>query len=190
MTGGNAVQVEQIQPAAPDKTYQRCIAGEGADPIEDCGGCWDFVDVMKAPRDPHRPRNEQTAHIIADMVGEDWNYSRFPVTDVNERIRKAFQTSESKTEWANGQRSACRCPPLFRTAGSVRTILATVRYRPSRCWNRRGASEWSIAFSTHSRGYLTDCNAIFVWCCSYTFSYTFERNWGLFGLGESGVFDL
>jgi pRiA4b ORF-3-like protein len=86
----HTIRVEKIEPALPNAIYPRCIAGEGADPLEDCGGPWNWMEVFAAVTQPEQPRNETIRHIVADWVGEGWDLRRFSVEGSQQEIQEDF----------------------------------------------------------------------------------------------------
>jgi hypothetical protein len=94
----HTVRVERIQSVVPGTVYPRCIDGEGANPLEDCGGPASLMAVFNAVKHPEQPRNETIQHIVKDWVGEGWDFTRFSVEEVNQRIRKMFRSGPSPSE--------------------------------------------------------------------------------------------
>ena len=90
----HTIRAEKIEPALLDVIYPRCIAGEGTDPLEDCGGPWNLMEAFAAVTHPEQPRNETIRHIVANWVGEGWDFTRFSVEEVNKRLRKTFSYPE------------------------------------------------------------------------------------------------
>jgi len=51
---------EGFESADDDRSYPRCIAGEGPCPPEDCGGVHGYAELLQIMADPHHEDHEPT----------------------------------------------------------------------------------------------------------------------------------
>jgi hypothetical protein len=81
------VKLEKRSPWEDVPQPPRCIAGENAAPPEDVGGIWGYYDWVNALADPKHELHEEAEEVL----GEDFDLSRFDLDEVNRRLARAFQ---------------------------------------------------------------------------------------------------
>lgn len=62
--------------------YPRCLSGERAGPLEDCGGPPGFEELLAARRNP---RSKQAKELLA-WAGPDWDPEKFDLTLTNKTL--------------------------------------------------------------------------------------------------------
>ena len=81
------IEVEKIMAAEPGVHYPRCADGARANPLEDCGGAWDYQDFVDAVGHPQHPR-------YGDLVEwglKKWDPEHFSVEKADRQLAKAFR---------------------------------------------------------------------------------------------------
>ncbi len=79
------IVVEKIFKNLPDgvKRIPYCLDGERACSPEDCGGVWGYEELIEISKDKNHPDYEER---IKDWLGEDWNFEKFNINEINERL--------------------------------------------------------------------------------------------------------
>lgn len=72
------IEVEKTLPVDPTQSYPRCIAGKRACPPEDCGGIWNYGDLVEILADPDHPEYEN----MRDFVGDEFDPNEFDLNAV------------------------------------------------------------------------------------------------------------
>ncbi len=62
-----------------------CLAGEWACPPEDCGGTWDYEELMEIRKNKNHPEYEER---IIDWLGEDFDPEHFDIEEVNKLLSR------------------------------------------------------------------------------------------------------
>lgn len=88
----HGVEIEDLEPAEPGRSYPSCIDGARRCPPEDCGGPFSYQDLLKAIRDPDHARHAEAV----DSWGESFDPEDF---DPN-RVR--FGDPRARLHWATG----------------------------------------------------------------------------------------
>ena len=81
------IEVEKIAPAEPGVRYPRCTDGARANPIEDCGGPWGFVELVEAAGNS---KHERFADLEEWGLAK-WNPAKFPVEQAHRELARVFQ---------------------------------------------------------------------------------------------------
>jgi hypothetical protein len=68
-------------PASPT-----CLAGKRARPPEDCGGPWQYPELLKALANPGHPEHDESL----EWVGGSWDPEAFDLDAVNQALTAAF----------------------------------------------------------------------------------------------------
>lgn len=79
------ITVEKIVKKDASQLYPACIAGKRACPPEDCGGVWDYAELMKLRKNKNHPEYEEK---IMDWLGEDYDPEQFNIAEVNRELAK------------------------------------------------------------------------------------------------------
>lgn len=78
----HTLTAEKILEPEPGVQYPRCLAGERACPLEDCGGPWGYSDILEARKHPEDP---QLAELL-EWAGR-YDPEAFALKAVNARLR-------------------------------------------------------------------------------------------------------
>ncbi|OPY51135.1 MAG: Plasmid pRiA4b ORF-3-like protein [Methanosaeta sp. PtaU1.Bin112] len=79
----HTIQVEKISRPAEELKAPVCIDGKRSAPPEDCGGKGGYHDVLKALRDPSRPKNAD----LLEWLGK-YDPEHFDANMVNQKLAK------------------------------------------------------------------------------------------------------
>lgn len=66
------ISFEKILPAENDVKYPRVIKGARACPVEDCGGVWGYMDIVKALKNPEKNKKFFDERFGGKEYFEDW----------------------------------------------------------------------------------------------------------------------
>lgn len=67
------IKLEKILPREDKVKYPVCISGERACPPEDCGGIWEYMDILKMLKDPKSKDYKE----VIEWIGEDFDPENF-----------------------------------------------------------------------------------------------------------------
>jgi trans-aconitate methyltransferase len=99
----HVVKVEKILPPAPGAQYPICLAGQRACPPEECGGIWEYSNLLEILEDLHHPEHRE----MLDHFGGDFDPEAFDMGRVNRalqpirgaKIRRA-KVDDSPDQWS------------------------------------------------------------------------------------------
>ncbi|HEU5430432.1 MAG TPA: plasmid pRiA4b ORF-3 family protein [Thermomicrobiales bacterium] len=74
---------EAIQPPEPGAAYPVVLMGERACPPEDCGGVWDYADLIEIMADPKHESYEE----MLDWPGGPLDPEKFDLAKVNKKLQ-------------------------------------------------------------------------------------------------------
>ena len=77
------IVVEAISPARPGVAYPSCLDGRRAGPPENCGGMWEYQQMLGALADPGHPRYRERLRWLGLKPGQGYNPAAFDLDDVN-----------------------------------------------------------------------------------------------------------
>ena len=81
------IEVEKIAPAEPGVRCPRCTDGARANPLEDCGGPWDFADLVAAAGHPEHERFGD----LKEWGMAKWDPGKFSVEKTNRELARLFR---------------------------------------------------------------------------------------------------
>jgi len=64
--------------------YPVCLGGKGACPPEDCGGIWEYADILEAVEDPKHPQYYDMLRWVENGLDPE----SFNLEEINRRLRK------------------------------------------------------------------------------------------------------
>jgi hypothetical protein len=64
------IRLEKVVPADPNISYPRCIQGERACPIENCGGIWEYQKLLKILAKPEHKEYEDMLDWLDSFNGK------------------------------------------------------------------------------------------------------------------------
>jgi hypothetical protein len=67
--------------------HPTCTGGEGADPIEDCGGPHGYTHLLEVTRDPQHPEYKENREWLEIPDGENLDAHHFDIDQINEELR-------------------------------------------------------------------------------------------------------
>lgn len=76
----HVIEIENVLPYEPERTYPVCLAGKRACPPEDVGGIWGYEAFLETIKDPSDPEYEE----MLEWVGEDFDPEEFDINEVND----------------------------------------------------------------------------------------------------------
>jgi hypothetical protein len=90
----HTLRVEKVGKPVPGTRYPVCLEGEGACPLEDCGGIWGYRDLLSALQDPGHPRHQD----VMDWTDGDLDPEAFDLDECNEMLARF---DEGLPEWGD-----------------------------------------------------------------------------------------
>jgi Plasmid pRiA4b ORF-3-like protein len=80
------IVVEAISPALPGVAYPCCLDGRRSGPPENCGGMWEYQQMLEALADPGHPRYRERLRWLGLRPGQGYNPAAFDRDDVNDAL--------------------------------------------------------------------------------------------------------
>lgn len=80
------IRMEEILPFEAKKTYPVCIGGKRACPPEDCGGPWEYHELLHARWNPFYDKH----YAALDIFGIHFDTEKFDRRRANARLRQRF----------------------------------------------------------------------------------------------------
>lgn len=74
--------IEEILDVTPESLSPVCLDGANCCPPEDCGGAWEYMEILKA----YKKKNFKNTEIF-EWMGEDFNPESFDVKSINDLIK-------------------------------------------------------------------------------------------------------
>ena len=78
------IVVEKILPLEKGRNYPVCVAGKRADPPEDVGAGWGYMEFVEAMRDPKHPRHAE----FKEWYEDPFDPEAFDIDEVNRRLAR------------------------------------------------------------------------------------------------------
>ena len=91
----HTIKIEKTLRAKPEADYPQCIAGEGACPIEDCGGIDRWSRLIEALQFPDDEQDLEIEELL-DRLGKNYRVPAFDPEKTNKILQRAFQKSRSR----------------------------------------------------------------------------------------------
>jgi trans-aconitate methyltransferase len=79
----HVVKVEKILSAEPDVHYPICLAGQRACPPEECGGIWEYNNLLEILQNPRHPEHRD----MLDQFGGEFDPEAFDLVRVNRALQ-------------------------------------------------------------------------------------------------------
>jgi tRNA (cmo5U34)-methyltransferase len=79
----HVIKIEKILPPEPDVHYPICLAGQRACPPEECGGIWEYSNLLEILKNPRHPDYRQ----ILEDFGGDFDPEVFDLTRINRALQ-------------------------------------------------------------------------------------------------------
>ncbi len=79
----HVVKVEKILPPQPGIQYPICLAGQRACPPEECGGIWEYSNLLEILQNPRHPEHRE----MLEHFGGDFDPEAFDLTRVNRALQ-------------------------------------------------------------------------------------------------------
>jgi hypothetical protein len=92
------IVVEQVTAADPAVTYPRCLAGRRAAPPDDCGGIWDYQDLLDVLADPDHPDYAERMEWFGLQSPNDWDPAAFDRAAIDAALARASTRAARLTE--------------------------------------------------------------------------------------------
>ena len=78
----HTVTLEKIMEDSSDNVLPICLSGKRACPPDDCGGAWNYPNILKALKDTNHPEHEDWL----DWFPQDFDPEKFDIGDVNRKL--------------------------------------------------------------------------------------------------------
>lgn len=78
------IVIEDVSPPESGKRYPVCLAGKRACPPEDCGGIWEYTDILEAVEDPRHPEY----YNMLKWVENGFDPESFNLDEINRKLKK------------------------------------------------------------------------------------------------------
>lgn len=98
----HVVKVEKILPLQPGVYYPVCLAGQRACPPEECGGIFEYSNLLEILKNPRHPDHRE----MMEPLGGDFDPEAFDLTRINRALRpiRGAKITESQatilpTQW-------------------------------------------------------------------------------------------
>jgi hypothetical protein len=78
------VVIEKMIPPKRGLKYPVCLGGKQACPPEDCGGIWEYADILEAIEDPRHPEY----YSMLRWVENGFDPDSFNLEEINRRLKK------------------------------------------------------------------------------------------------------
>lgn len=79
----HVVKVEKILPPEPGVHYPICLTGKRACPPEECGGIWEYSNLLEIMQNPRHPEHRE----MLEHFGGEFNPEAFDLVRVNRALR-------------------------------------------------------------------------------------------------------
>ncbi|MBE7552001.1 MAG: methyltransferase [Anaerolineales bacterium] len=90
----HVVKVEKILAPKPGVQYPICRAGQRACPPEECGGIWEYTNLLEILQDPRHPEHRE----IVEPYGGDFDPEVFDLVRVNRALQPIREAQVRKTK--------------------------------------------------------------------------------------------
>ncbi|MCL4297819.1 MAG: methyltransferase [Anaerolineae bacterium] len=90
----HVVKVEKILAPKPGVQYPVCRAGQRACPPEECGGIWEYTNLLEILQDPRHPEHRE----ILEPYGGDFDPEAFDLDRVNRALQPIREAQVRKTK--------------------------------------------------------------------------------------------
>jgi hypothetical protein len=88
------ITLEKILPLEPGIEYPRCLAGKQACPPEDCGGIWEYNNLLKILKNPqHVDYQEMKQQLGRELHPEEFDPQSVRFDNPKQRWKRLFQKS-------------------------------------------------------------------------------------------------
>jgi hypothetical protein len=77
------ILVEKILPMKKGAQYPSCLGGKRACPPEDCGGIWEYADILEAVQDPDHPQY----YDMLKWVEDGFDPESFDLGEINRQLK-------------------------------------------------------------------------------------------------------
>lgn len=92
----HVVKVERILPPEPGIQYPICLAGQRACPPEECGGIWEYSNLLEIFKNPRHPEHRD----MIEQFGGDFDPEAFDIARIN-RALQPIRGTKTKTSPVN-----------------------------------------------------------------------------------------
>jgi trans-aconitate methyltransferase len=79
----HVIKIEKILPPEPEVHYPICLAGQRACPPEECGGIWEYTNLLEVLKNPRHPDYRE----ILEDFGGDFDPEAFDLTRINRALQ-------------------------------------------------------------------------------------------------------
>jgi len=79
----HVVKIERILPPQPGVQYPICLAGQRACPPEECGGIWEYTNLLEIFKNPRHPEHRE----MIEQFGGDFDPEAFDLGRVNRALQ-------------------------------------------------------------------------------------------------------
>jgi SAM-dependent methyltransferase len=90
----HVVKVEKILAPKPGVQYPICLTGQRACPPEECGGIWEYTNLLEILQDPRHPEHRE----ILEPYGGDFDPEAFDLARVNRALQPIREAQVRKTK--------------------------------------------------------------------------------------------
>lgn len=90
----HVVKVEKIFAAKPGVQYPICRAGQRACPPEECGGIWEYTNLLEILQNPRHPEHRE----MLEPFGGDFDPEAFDLVRVNRALQPVREAQVRKTK--------------------------------------------------------------------------------------------
>jgi tRNA (cmo5U34)-methyltransferase len=90
----HVIKVEKILAPKPGVQYPICRAGQRACPPEECGGIWEYTNLLEILQDPRHPEHRE----ILEPYGGDFDPEMFDLVRVNRALQPIREAQVRKTK--------------------------------------------------------------------------------------------
>lgn len=79
----HSIRLEKILPIKLNQTYPVCIRGKRNCPPEDCGGIWNYQNLIEVIVDKKHPDYKE----VQEWLGDDFDPDEFNIKQINEELK-------------------------------------------------------------------------------------------------------
>ena len=81
------IVAEKVLAPDPAMAHPRCTGGKRAAPPDDCGGIWDYEELVEVLADPAHPEHEERLEWLGMADASEFAPEAFDVEAVNEGLK-------------------------------------------------------------------------------------------------------
>ncbi|MBI1881058.1 MAG: hypothetical protein HYR94_23000 [Chloroflexi bacterium] len=127
----HVIKVEKILPSQPGVYYPICLAGQRACPPEECGGIFEYSNLLEIFKNPRHPEHRE----MMEPFGGDFDPEAFDLAPINRALRpirgtkiEQSQANALPSQWTEEDSGSAEM--RSRTAGRLSAFGSRARVEP------------------------------------------------------------